>query len=70
MPNCFFHAINMKGHCDGPINGICPRIKTNMFDMSEEKDYILYIDDLFGGLWNQECSAELYIDLNKNTIAE
>jgi len=59
-------TISLYGTCDGPINGINPNISSNMFDMSEEKDYHLYIDDMF----DQEISSELYIDLNKVTLEE
>ena len=54
-------SIKMYGYDDGPINGYDPHIATNMFDMTEEKDYYLYIDDMFG----QDVSSELYIDLKK-----
>lgn len=64
------NALQIKGHEEGPINGIDPKIKTNIFDMTEEKDYMLYIDDFFCGLWDQECSAELYIDLTHTEIDE
>jgi len=50
------------GDDDGPCNGYDPTIKTNMFSMTEEKDYFMYIDDLFG---QDDCSSELYIDLVK-----
>lgn len=61
-------TLKMNGYDDGPINGIDPRIKTNIIDMTNEKDYYLYIDDFFGGLWGQECSAELYIDLKRTEM--
>lgn len=64
------NAVNMRGCGQGPGNGVDPRIKTNMFDMTEEKDYMLYINDLFGGRCGQELSAELYVDLNKVEYAE
>jgi len=51
----------MYGYDDGPCNGYDPKIATNMFDMTEEKDYYLYVDDMFG----QDASSELYIDLKK-----
>ena len=38
-----------------------PYIATNAFSMEEEKDYYVYIDDMFG----QDCSSELYIDLKQ-----
>lgn len=56
-------SICMSGFGCGPINGIDPRIDIDLFDMTVPKAYHLYIDDLFGGLWGQEASAELYIDL-------
>lgn len=54
-------AIKICGYEDGPYNGYDPVISTNMFTMQAEKDYYLYVDDLFG----QDESAELYIDLKK-----
>ena len=56
--------ILIRGEDDGPCNGYDPYIKTNIFSMKEEKDYCLYIDDLFG----QDFSAELYIDLKKTEV--
>ena len=56
--------ILIRGEDDGPCNGYDPYIKTNIFSMKEEKDYCLYIDDLFG----QDFSAELYIDLKKTEL--
>ena len=56
--------ILIRGEDDGPCNGYDPYIKTNIFSMKEEKDYYLYIDDLFG----QNCSAELYIELKKAEV--
>lgn len=56
-------CVRINGWDDGPINGISPRISINAFDMSTSKNYHLHIDDMFGGLWGQEASAELYIDL-------
>ena len=35
-------TVTIFGDCDGPINGVDPQFYTNMFDMSEEKDYFLY----------------------------
>lgn len=51
--------IYLRGEDDGPCNGCNPIIKTNIFSMKDEKNYYLYIDDLFG----QDYSTELYIDL-------
>lgn len=50
-----------NGSDDGPCNGYDPYIKTNIFNMDEEKEYCLHIDDLFG----QDWSAEFYLDLIK-----
>lgn len=55
------NSMFVYGDEDGPINGYDSNISTNIFSMKEEKDYFLYIDDMFG----QECSSELYIDLQK-----
>ncbi len=52
--------IRFYGDDDGPCNGYDPVIRTNMFSMEEEKDYFLYIDDMFG---QDEATSELYIDL-------
>ena len=54
--------INFCGDDDGPYNGYNPVLRTNMFDMRDESDYFLYIDDLFG---QNEATSELYIDLAK-----
>ena len=58
-------AIRFFGDDDGPINGCDPTLFTNMFDMTEEKDYFLYIDDRFG---QDDFTSELYIDLKKTTL--
>lgn len=58
-------AIRFLGDDDGPINGYDPTLFTNMFDMSEEKDYYLYIDDALG---QDDCTSELYIDLKKTVL--
>ena len=59
-------AINFFGDDDGPFNGYDPTIKTNIFNMQEEKDYYLYIDDLLGQ--DEGWTSELYIDLKKVNI--
>ena len=57
-------SIAFRGIDDGPINGYDPIANTNMLSLTEEKDYYLYINDLFG--WSaDEASSELYIDLRK-----
>jgi len=58
-------AMTIRGEDDGPCNGYDPLISTNMFDMSQEKDYYLYIDDCFG---QDDATSELYIDLKKVTL--
>lgn len=58
-------VLEMYGTEEGPYNGYDPYIKTNMFDMTKEKDYYLYIDDMFG---QDSNSSELYIDLIKTTL--
>lgn len=60
-------CVHLEGYFEGPCNGIDPYIKTNMFDMSEEKDYMLYINDRF---CNQEYSSKLYIDMQKIMLRE
>ena len=40
---------------------------TNIFSMEEERDYYLYIDDLFG---QDEESSKLFIDLKKVFVDE
>ena len=57
--------ISMVGFEEGPWNGYDPLIKTNMLDMTEEKDYYIYLDDMFG---QDEASSELYIDLKKTVL--
>lgn len=54
-------SIISYGDDDGPCNGYNPYIAINVFSMEKEKDYYIYIDDLFG----QDASSELYIDLKK-----
>lgn len=57
-------SIAFRGIDDGPINGYDPIANTNMLSLTEEKNYYLYINDLFG--WStEEASSELYIDLRK-----
>jgi hypothetical protein len=52
--------VSFRGDGDGPYNGYAPVLRTNMFDMLEENNYFLYIDDMLG----QDCAtSELYIDL-------
>lgn len=58
-------TMTMRGEDDGPINGYDPMFATNMFDMSEVKDYFLYVDDRFG---QDDATSELYIDLKKVDI--
>ena len=54
-------SITIRGTGEGVVNGYNPKIDTNLLYMQEEKDYYLYIDDMFGQ-WS--CvSSELYIDL-------
>ena len=71
--DCYFWVkvcggcVHMKGYGEGPYNGIDPHIRTNMFDMSVEKDYMLYIDDYF---CDQEYSSELYTDLKRTPFSE
>lgn len=55
----------LQGWDDGPCNGYKPLICTNMFNMVKEGDYYLYLDDLFG---QDDCSAELYVDLKKAEV--
>lgn len=57
--------VKLMGWDDGPYNGYEPLIATNMFNMVQEGDYYLYLNDLFG---QDECSAEVYIDLQKAKI--
>lgn len=57
-------SLDLYGAEEGPFNGYTPIISTNMFDMSQEKDYHLYLNDHFG----QDSYSELYIDLVKATV--
>ena len=54
--------VSFCGEDDGPCNGYDPDLRTNIFSMKEEKHYFLYIDDCFG---QDDCTSELYIDLQK-----
>ena len=62
-------SIDCIGTGAGPINGSDPIIRTNMLSMQEEKEYYLYLDDLFGDD-TQDASAELQIDLKKIQFIE
>ena len=54
--------VKFRGDDDGPCNGYAPVLRTNMFNMLEENNYFLYIDDMLG----QDCAtSELYIDLTR-----
>lgn len=59
--------IAFLGIDDGPCNGYSPVANTNMFSMQEEKDYYLYLNDMFGDT-HYEASSELYIDLKKVSV--
>ncbi len=56
-------GILIRGDEDGPWNGYDPCVSTNIFDMREEKNYYLYVEDMFG---QDEWPSELYIDLQRN----
>ena len=58
-------VIKFYGDDDGPCNGYNPMLYTNVFDLTEEKDYFLYINDLFG---QDDFTSELYIDLKKSVL--
>ena len=47
------------------INGYDPKIDTNLLYMQEEKNYYLYIDDMFRQCDWMKASSELYMDLTK-----
>ena len=56
-------SITIRATGEGIVNGYNPKIDTNLLYMQQEKDYYLYIDDIFGQ-WS--CvSSELYMDLTK-----
>ncbi len=57
-------GISLYAAPEGPINGYMPAMHTNMFSMVEQKDYYLYLNDLFG----QDEYNELYIDLKKVSV--
>lgn len=58
-------VIKFSGEDDGPCNGYNPTLYTNVFDLTEEKDYFLYINDLFG---QDDFTSELYIDIKKSIL--
>ena len=60
------NGLKIRGEDDGPCNGYNPVIDTDMLSMTEEKDYHLYIDDLFG----QDVSSELYLDIRQTELEE
>lgn len=57
-------VIRFYGDDDGPCNGYDPTLFTNMFDMTEEKHYFLYIEDAFG----QDEYCRFYLDLKKTEL--
>lgn len=59
--NVATEVVDLYGDEDGLFNEYTPIISTNMFDMKNEKDYHLYLNDHFG----QDSYSELYIDLVK-----
>lgn len=58
--------IAMRGVGCGPINGYNPKADTNLLSMNEEKDYYIYLDDMFGQL--EDATSEFYLDLRKTTV--
>ena len=67
--------LSFYGWDDGPCNSFDPIIATNMFSMEEEKDYYLYIDDLFGEVYRDDEDVlghlednVLFVDLVKAKI--
>ena len=58
-------TITLNGGFEGPCNGYDPLIFSNMSDMSEEKDYFLFITDLFA---QDDSASVLFIDLKKADI--
>ena len=60
-------VIRFYGDDDGSCNGYDPVIYTNMFDMREEKDYFMYIEDLLG---QDEYASQLCIDLKKTVLKQ
>lgn len=56
-------SIAIRGTSEGIDNDYDPKVNTNLLSMEEEKDYYLYIDDLFGQY--PHVSAKLYMDLKK-----
>lgn len=56
-------SIAIRGTSEGIDNDYDPKVNTNLFSIEEEKDYYLYIDDLFGQY--PHISAKLYMDLKK-----
>ena len=69
------NKLRFSGYDDGPCNSIDPIIATNMFSMEEEKDYYLYIDDLFGLTYRDDEDVlghlednVLFVDLVKAKI--
>lgn len=63
-------SITTRGTEEGVFNGYNPKIDTNMLSMQEEKDYYLYIDDMFRQCDWMKASSELYIDLKKDDFEQ
>lgn len=59
-------SISFRGIDCGPLNGYIPKADTNLFSMNEEKDYYIYLDDMFGQ-W-ADASSEFYLDLIKVVV--
>lgn len=58
-------SVRLYGDFEGPYNGVQPVIYTNVFSMVKEKNYYLYINDIFG---QEDDSSELYMDLTKVSV--
>ena len=54
--------VTIFGTEDGPMNGIDPKIMTNLLDLSEPKDCCFYVNPMFN---YDEPTPELYVDLIK-----
>lgn len=59
-------SIAIRGVGCGPINGYNPKANTNLFSMNDEKNYYIYLDDMFGQ-W-EDASSEFYLDLKQVEI--
>lgn len=58
------NTLRVSANLSGPMDDCAPTLNTNIFSMEKERNYYLYIDDMFG----QNVSSMLSIDLIQTQI--